>query len=89
MSDKAPRSLQIVLASYFNFEFEIKLMQSYTPIQRQAELHKIMRVIFDDYYYLSLISAQKSNSIAILCYNLLVFPLFFMPVKELLVTFAP
>ena len=26
---------------------------------------------------------------AILCYNLLVFPLFFMPVKELLVTFAP
>ena len=46
-------------------------MQSYIPIQRQAELHKIMRVIFDDYYYLSLISAQKSNSIAILCYNLL------------------
>jgi hypothetical protein len=64
-------------------------VQSYTPIQRQAELHKIMRAIFDDYYYLSLISAQKSNSIAILCYNLLVFPLFFMPVKELLVTFAP
>ena len=49
-------------------------MQSYIPIQRQAELHKIMRVIFDDYYYLSLISAQKSNSIAILCYNLLVLP---------------
>lgn len=49
----------------------------------------MMRAIFDDYYYLSLISAQKSNSIAILCYNLLVFPLFFMPVKELLVTFAP
>ena len=58
-------------------------MQSYIPIQRQAELHKIMRVIFDDYYYLSLISAQKSNSIAILCYNLLVFPLFFMPVKRI------
>ena len=81
MSDKAPRSLQIVLASYFIIEFEIKLVQSYTPIQRQAELHKIMRAIFDDYYYLSLISAQKSNSIAILCYNLLVFPLFIMPVQ--------
>jgi hypothetical protein len=77
----APRSLQIVLASYFIIEFEIKLVQSYTPIQRQAELQKIMRAIFDDYYYLSLISAQKSNSIAILCYNLFVFPWFIMPVQ--------
>lgn len=44
-------------------------MQSYIPIQRQAELHKVMRIIFDDYYYLSLISAQKSNSFAIFCYK--------------------
>lgn len=36
-------------------------MQSYIPIQRQAELHKIMRAIFDDYYYLSLISAQNQT----------------------------
>lgn len=33
-----------------------------------------MRAIFDDYYYLSLISAQKSNSIAILCYNYSLLP---------------
>lgn len=45
--------------------------------------------IFDDYYYLSLIFAQKSNSIAILCYNYSLLPFFFVQVKELLVTFAP
>ena len=48
-----------------------------------------MRAIFDDYYYLSLIYTQKSNSIAILCYNPRFIPLFFMPVRKLLVNFAP
>ena len=48
-----------------------------------------MHTIFDDYYSLSLIPTQKSNSIAILCYNLRFIPLFFMPVRKLLVNFAP
>ena len=49
---------------------------------------EVMHTIFDD-YFLSLISTQKSNSIAILCYNLRFIPLFFMPVRKLLVNFAP